>query len=92
MIVQDHGKDCATFKTAAKFLADTVTLDMEGPASSVDEREEREKLAEGFKKAILRDYLKMLMEQYEYTYSDECVAENIEANEYEFTEKGEHFG
>jgi len=50
--------------------------------------EKLDELGEEFTKAILEEYLSMLKKEYEYLTSDEAVKEMIEANEYEFTEKG----
>jgi hypothetical protein len=42
-----------------------------------------------FLRSLLEDYRIMLQKEYEYLTSEETIIETIEANEYEFTEKGE---
>jgi hypothetical protein len=42
-----------------------------------------------FLRSLLEDYRIILQKEYEYLTSEEAIIECIEANEYEFTEKGE---
>jgi hypothetical protein len=44
-----------------------------------------------FLRGMLREYLKMLQENYDYYTSEEAIIETIRANEYEFTEDGEMY-
>ncbi len=85
LIVENHGKDCETFKTAQKFLKDISKCEQN------ESDEEYQQLCEEFLKSLLEDYLVMLQQEYEYFISDEQVAESIIANEYEFTEDGKRF-
>lgn len=90
MIVNNHGKDCDTFKTATQFIA--AVLAVKPDTDDTDEEEERETLAAEFKRDILEDYLTMLRQEVEYRLKDETVDEDIRANEYTFTADGERFG
>lgn len=49
----------------------------------------REDLEKNFLHLLLEDYLIMLNRDIECQQSEACIAENIEANEYEFLESGE---
>jgi hypothetical protein len=88
-IIQKHGKDCETYKTAINFLSKYNEL----PVDEDDERNEDdiEDLENDFLKSLLEDYSIMLQHDYEYLLSDESVDENIIANEYTFTEDGKRF-
>lgn len=46
---------------------------------------------EGLMEDCLQSWLKSCSEDYEYHFSDEYIAEEIEENEYEFTEEGEKY-
>lgn len=90
-IVDDHGPDCETFKTATKFLAERDKLVDEWPRDEDgeidDEREMDSQLDEiesEFLHDILEDYLIMLRKEIEYQESDEQVDEAITINEYDF--------
>jgi TPP-dependent trihydroxycyclohexane-1,2-dione (THcHDO) dehydratase len=94
-IVKEHGEMCDTYKTAAAYLAERDTVlaqwprdqdnEFDNPANLDDKLDE---LGEDFKKSILADYLKTLEKELEYLYSDEAIADTIEANGYEFDENG----
>lgn len=95
-IVDDHGTDCDTYKTAEAFLrerdeaVDSAPRDDDG--EFVSERELESKLDDierEFLRAILEDYSINLQREYEYLMSDEQVDECIESNSYEFTIDGE---
>lgn len=47
--------------------------------------------ARKFVNSILEGFFKQWQNDYEYSYSDECVAEDIEANDYEFYENGKPY-
>ena len=60
-------------------------------APQVD-REEIEKRLTELLRDVMRWIYRTLEEDYEYTYSEEVIAETMAANEYTFTEEGEFFG
>ena len=47
--------------------------------------------AREFVESILEGFFKQWQNDYEYALSDECIAEDIEANEYEFYENGKPY-
>lgn len=47
--------------------------------------------AREFVESILEGFFKQWRNDYEYAFSDECIAEDIEANEYEFYENGKPY-
>lgn len=80
-ILEEHGQDCETYKTAEGFISDyNTTLD-----------EDIEELEEGFLNSLLEDYSIILQKEREYLQSEDAIIETIEANEYEFTITGERF-
>lgn len=81
-IMKEHGKECETYKTALRYLPQ---LKKENDENLSDERANTE--AE-FLNDLLEDYRVILEKDIEYQNSDEVVADNIRANEYEFTEDG----
>lgn len=91
-IVKDHGEECDTYKLAVQYLADRdaaideALKDEETDESALDEK--LDELGAEFTRAILEEYLCSLRNEYEYRMSDEAVDEDIEANEYLFTEDG----
>jgi hypothetical protein len=100
-IVEDHGPDCETYKTAREFLnAVTPMIDFRDNFADDDNTTEEEyktfddntdkieELEEEFLKSILEDYSIMLQKEYEYLSSEEAIVETIKANEYEFDENG----
>ena len=94
-IKADHGKHCETYKTAQAFLSDLRKLNGQFPKDrKTGDREyayegERETLENKFLRSLSEDYLSMLKKEYEYSISEERCIEDIEANNYEFTEDGE---
>jgi len=96
-IIENHGPDCETYKTAQKYVEDSaklymkypVILDDEGFDDNEHERDiEQIEIDDEFLKSILEDYRVMLQKEYEYLSSEAAIIETIEANEYEFTEDG----
>jgi hypothetical protein len=77
-IMTDHGKTCATYKTAAQFIDALEAQD----ADTIEETEKE------FLRALLEDYRIMFNESVEYAYSHEALEEDMRANDYEFTEEG----
>ena len=47
--------------------------------------------AREFVESILEGFFEQWRRDYEYTYSDECIAEEIEVNDYEFYENGKPY-
>ncbi len=81
MILQEHGEDCETYKTAKEFLV----------SSARAKDDEVEDLDAEFRRDILEDYRILLQKDFEYLTSEEAIIETIEANEYEFTGDGRLF-
>ncbi len=101
LILENHGKDCETFKTATKYLSDLDKLnkeiaDVDGDDQTNCEYElwqdKRGLLADDFLQSILEDYSIMLQKESEYLSSNESVDENILCNEYTFTKTGQRRG
>lgn len=78
LIRENHGKTCETFKTVARYWKGI---------NSNDETE-RENSEHEFLHDLLEDYRVMLNEAVEYAYGQEAIDEDMQANEYEFTEEG----
>ncbi len=96
-IIENHGPDCETYKTAKAFLLSVDSLNVEYPEYAEGEREsdyedEKEELEKEFLGSLLSDYWQMLDKEIEYQNSEEVVDENITANDYTFTEDGKRFG
>ncbi len=101
LILENHGKDCETYKTAKQYLADLAKLNAEIEAVDGDDetnveyelwQDKRGELNDEFLRSLLEDYSIMLQHEYEYLLSDEAVDETIRANEYTFTETGKREG
>jgi hypothetical protein len=100
-ILEEHGKECETYKTAEAFTSlwaklikkhsDGVKTNKvaEENIEAFHEELEESNIVDEFKKAILEDYLVILSKEYEYLTSDEAIKETIEANDYDFTEEGD---
>jgi len=88
-IIRNHGEMCDTFKTATKYLQDLSTLQGIHSIADMDNEElDTSEIDEEFLHSLLEDYLVILRKEYEYQNSREAIIENIEANDYEFTEDG----
>jgi hypothetical protein len=95
-IMDDHGKDCETYKTAKQYVDERNMLieqerkqwieDVDGEfiADDVDTSD----IDDEFLRLLLEDYRIMLQNEYEYLTSRQSIIETIEANEYEFDENG----
>jgi len=93
LILEKHGKDCDTYKTAENFLQEWE------PAKEKFEREnegwyfkyenEGDEMEADFLQSLLEDYRIMYNTDIDYQNSDEYITETIEANEYEFTKDGD---
>lgn len=94
MIMQEHGDQCETFKTAQAFLLERAEIEAKhsDPDScnglTYEGDEALEQCDSEFLRSILEDYSIMLQKEYEYLLSDESVDESIIANGYTFTESG----
>jgi hypothetical protein len=94
-IINDHGENCETYKTAKDFLNDHSHLfsdyldeDKETYESKEIEQQMSD-LEDDFLNSLCFDYANMLQREYEYLSSDEAIIEKIEANEYNYYENGE---
>ncbi len=93
-IMREHGEMCETYKTASAYIAERDAAIAAIPADENGDPDEYaidaalDEIDAEFLKSLEGDYLEMLRDEYEHQTSDETVAENIEANEYEFTEDG----
>jgi len=78
LIIENHGKDCATYKLAVEFLNNLPDLNPD----------EVNELEADFTNALLNEYAMLLVNEYDYLTSDEAIIETIEANEYTFEKNG----
>lgn len=90
-IVNEHGKDCETFKTAKAFIAKCQKLESNPPKDESEWNDKQDEQDAEFLKSILEDYSIILQNEYEYLLGDEQVEECIIANEYDFKECGSRF-
>lgn len=96
-IFNEHGEDCETYKTAAKFMKEWQPVFSEymdensEKYESGDSENELQDIEDSFLKSLCEDYLKMLRDEYEYQTTEKAIIETIEANEYEFTQDGRRF-
>lgn len=94
-IIDDHGQDCETYKTAEQYLKErdelinTAQKDEDGEFTDEHELDNKlDDLDAEFLKSILEDYRIILSKEWDYLTSKEAIIETIEANDYEFTEDG----
>jgi hypothetical protein len=93
-ILNNHGEECETYKTAQSFLNDwqPVFNDyMDETHPNYESRESEDKLSDmesDFLQSLCEDYRIILTKEYEYLTSKEAIIETIEANEYDFNEEG----
>src|ERR1044072_87684 len=84
LILENHGKECETYKTAFGFIEDRSSLvdqmDSDGDELESNYKSDIEELEEEFLKSIIEDYRIMLQKEYEYLTSEEAKKEAIEAN------------
>ena len=89
-IVQEHGANCETYKTAKKFISNLEKIESKFTGEE-DDRErnfEIEELEDIFLKSLLTNYLTMLKTDFEYLTSEVAIIETIESNDYMFEEDG----
>jgi hypothetical protein len=105
LILENHGIDCETYKTAKRFLDEYKPLSVKRDKcddiysrnkwrkcvqDTLNNLESKmEDLKEDFKKSITEDYTRILQKEFEYLQSEEAIKETILSNEYEFTTEGE---
>ena len=95
-ILEEHGEDCKTCKTAKDYqgqynttLAAHVAVDPENnDERSLRDTQWYDEFHSELCHALKEDYLVMLRHEYEYQTSDEQIKESITANEYKFDEDG----
>ena len=78
-IKEGHGKKCETYKIASAFL------------NSIEGEKDDDKLTELedlFLRVLLKEYGKMLREEWLYLQSEKAIIETIESNEYTFEADG----
>lgn len=86
LITMEHGETCKTYEIAAKHVIDLDNVDRE--ESETEQDAIIEDLGNEFEREILREYLKLLKQEFEHLSSSEQIIETIKANEYTFTESG----
>jgi len=100
-IIENHGKDCETYKTAADFLkerdelvskhSDGINTNKVAEDNEYEFDQECDELEQDFLNSILEDYRIMYYKEIEYENSEEYAIETIVANEYEFKADGSIF-
>ncbi len=90
LIIENHGKDCNSFKTAKAFLNALKGLEdkYEGKEDTQEREDELTDLEDAFLKNILKDYAVMLSEEWHYLQSEKAIIETIKSNEYLFEADG----
>lgn len=89
-IMQKHGEECETYKTAEKFMMEWKPVFCEYMDESSERYESGEsemqlmELEDDFLNDLLEEYSDILQREYEWLTSSESIIETIEANEYEF--------
>ncbi len=96
-ILDNHGKDCDTYKTASIFIDELQVIKDKAENEGKDGDEdywyddEIEDLENEFMQSILEDYRIIYNHDLEYQQSESYAIENIIANEYDFTKDGKRF-
>ena len=90
LIIANHGETRDTYKLAAEHLKDhDKIIDEDGePANEYAVDKLLDELGAEFQRALGKEYLSLLRQEYEYLTSEDVIVETILANEYEFTEEG----
>jgi hypothetical protein len=98
-IIMEHGENCETHKIATKFLSDyeeLVKKYSDGIKTNIVSEDNEEdfdneiiELETELHHELSEEYLSILRKEYEYLTSEEAIIEALEANEIEFTIKGE---
>jgi hypothetical protein len=90
-IIEEHGEQCETYKTALKYLANLIEVREKYKNTGEDdwdEESELENTEDEFLNDLLEDYRIILQHEYDYLTSKEAIIEIITANEYLFTIDG----
>lgn len=87
-IMENHGENCETYKTAETFRARLLCLIDSGDTDSVAFDDAEDELRAEFLQAISEDYRIILQKEFEYLTSEQALRETIEANDYDFTIDG----
>lgn len=97
-IIEEHGKNCETYKTAKNYLqkrdalvaqySDSKNKTVVTEDNNWDFDQKCDELDSDFLHSLSEDYRIMLEKEYEYQTSEEAIIETIEANNYEFLEDG----
>jgi hypothetical protein len=98
LILENHGEETDTFKLAATFqkgraelvtkYSDGVNLEEVTEDNEYEYDNDADDMEEEFTRALGKEYLSMLRNEYEYLTGREAIIETIEANDYDFTEDG----
>lgn len=88
-IKTEHGENCDTYKLAVNYLDELAKLQAKHKEDTDEYETELEHNAQAFEKTLLKAYLKMLRDEYDYLTSNEAIIESIQSNEYEFTANGQ---
>ena len=93
-ILNEHGENCETYKTAQNFLNEfspVLSSYMDENSSCYEDRETEEalqNLEDGFLTDLLENYSIILQNEYDYLCSEKAIIETILANDYTFLECG----
>ena len=96
-ILNAHGENCATHKTAESFLEDFNPLFSEYLDESSEHYESSETegklqdLETDFLNSLLEDYSIILQNECDYLQSEEAIKETLIINEYDFLESGKRY-
>jgi len=93
-ILNNHGEQCETYKTAANFLEahnPIFSAYMDETSEQYESREAEDKLQDlesDFLNSLLSDYVQILQNESEYLTSKEAIIDTINANDYDFLQTG----
>lgn len=85
-IMKNHGESCETFKSANEYMEKLLFASRDTENEGYEEL--CEELEKEFLQSLLEDYRIMLNRDIEYQQSEACIAESMQANEYDFFENG----
>jgi hypothetical protein len=90
-ILENHGPDSNTYKTATDYIHAYKDLALKEAFRDDADAEyfDTEDIDDEFLNSLLNDYWSILYDEYYYLTSDKVVRETLIANEYEFDETGE---
>jgi hypothetical protein len=95
-ILKNHGEQTETYKAVINYREQYNALvkkysngtDKVTEENEYDFDNEADELEREFTQELSECYLSLLRQEYEYRDSEDCIIENILANEYEFTKEG----